>query len=76
LDTAIDRLHCSKEQCCVIGDRLDTEYFGVKQNILSFLVLTGVTKKEMLENSIIKPTKVFDDLSRLMLWDKEINRIV
>lgn len=77
LDTAIDRLHCSKEQCCVIGDRLDTDiYFGVKQNILSFLVLTGVTKKEMLEDSIIQPTKVFDDLSQLMLWDKEINRIV
>ena len=29
----------------------------------------------MLEDSIIQPTKVFDDLSQLMLWDKEINRI-
>lgn len=72
LDAAINRFNCSKEQCCMIGDRLDTDiYFGVKQDIISFLVLTGITNKKILKDSEIQPTKIFNDLSEVMLFDKE-----
>ncbi|HHW47229.1 MAG TPA: HAD-IIA family hydrolase [Clostridiaceae bacterium] len=74
LDTVSRRVKCKKEQFCVVGDRLDTDiYFGVKQNILSFLVLTGVTTIDDLKKSNIQPTKVFNNLCELMLFDEENN---
>jgi len=74
LDTLSRRLNCRREQFCIVGDRLDTDiYFGVKQNILSFLVLTGVTSIDDLKKSSIQPTKVFKNLYELMMFDKENN---
>lgn len=74
LDAVVQRFGCDRSKCCIIGDRLDTDiYFGVKQNIISFLVLTGVTNPEMLKYSTIQPTKVFEDLSEVQLYDEEIN---
>jgi len=74
LDTLSRRVKCRREQFCIVGDRLDTDvYFGVKQNILSFLVLTGVTSMEDLKTSMIQPTKVFSNLYDLMAFDEENN---
>ncbi|HHY81700.1 MAG TPA: HAD-IIA family hydrolase [Clostridiales bacterium] len=74
LSTVVSRFGCSREQCCIVGDRLDTDvYFGVKQNIKSFLVLTGVTTRDMLKESSIQPTKVFNNLYELMQFDEKVN---
>jgi 4-nitrophenyl phosphatase len=70
LDEALRILNCSKEECCIIGDNLETDIlFGNKHGVSSYLVLTGVTKKTDLEVSIVKPVRVFEDLCQLMEFD-------
>jgi 4-nitrophenyl phosphatase len=65
-------LMCSREECCVIGDRLDTDIaMGANLGIASYLVMTGVTTNELLEESPFKPTKAFEDLRDLMMFDRE-----
>jgi len=70
---ALDRIQAKTDECCMIGDRLDTDVLtGLNYGMKSFLVLTGNTNKEMLEKSHIEPTKVFNNLNELMLWDQNI----
>ncbi len=70
LDEAVRRLNCSKEECCILGDRLDTDILaGVRYGIKSFLVLTGVTDRKQLEESRIKPDLVFENLKELIEYD-------
>lgn len=55
----------------MIGDRLDTDIaFGKSNNINTCLLLTGVTNKEMVDKSQIKPTLVCKDLNDLVLLIK------
>jgi len=70
IDEALKRLNCTKDDCCIIGDRLDTDILtGVKNEIESYLVLTGVTDRQQLQGSAIKPDKVFDNLKDIMDWE-------
>lgn len=72
VDEALRRMGCEKEDCCIIGDRLETDILtGVKHDITSYLVFTGVTNEAMLEHSTIQPTKSFKDLGELVKFDKE-----
>lgn len=67
LEEAFQRLQCTKEECCIIGDRLDTDILtGIRYGIPSYLVLTGVTDPLKLQNSSILPTRTFQDLGELM----------
>ncbi|HHV60645.1 MAG TPA: HAD-IIA family hydrolase [Clostridiaceae bacterium] len=69
LEAVIKRLNCSRDKCCTVGDRLDTDiYFGIRQNIKSFLVLTGVTTREMLRHSKIQPTRAFENLLDILSY--------
>jgi 4-nitrophenyl phosphatase len=72
LDSALEKLGCKKSECCIIGDRLDTDIAtGVRHGISSYLVLTGVTDRKLLEQSQLKPTKVFNNLYEIMLFEGE-----
>ncbi len=71
MEEALLRLGCKKDECCVIGDRLDTDIlFGKANGVEAFLVLTGVTGREHLAGSGIQPDRVFENLYELMKFDK------
>lgn len=71
LDEALSRLGCGKDECCIIGDRLDTDIlFGASNGVETFLVLTGITRKEELEKSDVQPNRVFANLKELIEYEK------
>lgn len=70
IDFALKKLECTKDECCIIGDRLDTDIAsGVKHEIPSYLVLTGVTDKALLAKSEVQPTRVFNNLNEIMIYE-------
>lgn len=55
------------QEICFVGDRLYTDIAcAVNHGAYATLVLSGETKKEMLDVSDIKPTAVFEDLGELL----------
>ncbi|HHW31695.1 MAG TPA: HAD-IIA family hydrolase [Clostridiaceae bacterium] len=66
-DSAVKMLGCNREDCVVIGDRLDTDIlFAKNNNIPGYLVFTGVTTHSDLEKSSIKPDKCFNTLKDII----------
>jgi 4-nitrophenyl phosphatase len=64
---ALELLDSSAEHALMIGDRLDTDIAGAQNaGLRSILVLSGVTRREELEQSSIQPDAVFDGLSDLL----------
>lgn len=73
LSVVQQKLHCSLEECAIIGDRLDTDIaLGTRLGIPSYLVMTGVTSYDMVKQSSIQPTKIFDHLKELLIYDRDI----
>ena len=73
LNIALEILNCEREDCCIIGDRLDTDIImGVNFCMPSYLVLTGVTDRKLLSKSIIKPTMIFENLCDVLNYDKSL----
>ncbi len=63
VDYLTNRLGCTREELCFIGDRLETDILiGQKHNIPSVLVLTGVTSRADYEKSDIEASAVEDSL--------------
>ncbi|MBS4193260.1 HAD-IIA family hydrolase [Bacillus sp. FJAT-49705] len=51
------------DQCFMIGDRLETDIkMGNEAGMSSVLVMTGITTKELLEDSIHKPKHILDSV--------------
>ena len=69
---ALHVLGTTAESTLMIGDRLNTDIEGAqKAGLPAALVLTGVTSRETLAASSIKPDGVYDDLPALMAaWDE------
>jgi len=69
---AMEKLGLSPEEIGIVGDRIDTDvYFGKRLKAKTFLLLTGITKKEDLEKAKVKPDFVFEDLKHLTDFLKE-----
>lgn len=63
-----------KEEMIIVGDRLDTDIqFAKNTGIKSVLVLTGVTKKEDVEKSKVKPDYVIESINELPELLEKIN---
>jgi len=63
---ALQRMGATEKETAVIGDRLETDILGGQRcDLTTILVLSGITQKEDLEASDIKPDYVFQDLIRL-----------
>nr|WP_232337177.1 HAD-IIA family hydrolase [Lysinibacillus timonensis] len=61
----MDILNIPSENCLIVGDRLETDILlGLNSGMKTCLVLTGVTKKEEIENTNIYPNYVIEDLSK------------
>lgn len=67
-DEILNRLDLERSKCILIGDRLETDILLAKNNnIDSALVLSGVTKRDQLNSSSIKPTFVLNSIADLLL---------
>lgn len=66
-ELAMERLDCSKEETCVIGDRIYTDVkSGLNAGITGILVLSGETTLQILEESSDKPHFVLKDASEIL----------
>ena len=66
VDFVTNRLGCTREEICFIGDRLETDIaIGVKNGTKSVLVYSGVTTPEMYETSEIRATVAAKNLKAL-----------
>ncbi len=69
VELALARLGLPVERCLLVGDRLETDIrMGQKAGMQTALVLSGVAKKEEVQNFDEPPTFVLDSLSDLLQW--------
>jgi NagD protein len=62
----LKRIQCTREESVVIGDRMDTDVIaGVEAEIDTVLVLSGVTKKEDLDQFAYRPSLVLDGVAEI-----------
>ena len=71
LSYACNQFQCKAKEICLIGDNLETDIFmGQQFGCKTYLLLTGVTTWEGLcQNSVIHPTRVFQDLMELIAYE-------
>ncbi|MCD6425330.1 MAG: HAD hydrolase-like protein [Anaerolineales bacterium] len=63
---ALNELGATPEEAPMIGDRLNTDILGANlYGIHSAAVLTGISSRETIEESTIKPTFVFENITTL-----------
>jgi len=66
LNAAVARLGVPKERCLMVGDRLATDMtMGQRVGMDTALVLTGVTTREMLAQSELRPTYVLESVAHV-----------
>ena len=66
VDYVTNRIGCSREEICFVGDRLETDIaIGAKNGLKSVLVFTGVTSPELYEKSDIRATVALDNIGEL-----------
>ena len=64
---AMEKLDISKEETCVVGDRIYTDVkSGLNAGVTGILVLSGETTREILEASDDKPHLVLEDASEIL----------
>ncbi len=64
---AMDKYGTSKEETCVIGDRIYTDIkSGLNAGIIGILVMSGETTQEILQQSSDKPHLVLKDASEIL----------
>ncbi|MCU0520349.1 MAG: HAD-IIA family hydrolase [Anaerolineae bacterium] len=64
---ALQQMGTAANETLVIGDRLDTDILGgIRLGLPTALVLTGISQRDELSESPIRPTAVFDDLPALV----------
>ncbi len=64
---ALQSMGATEEETAVIGDRLETDILGGQRcGLTTILVLTGISQRQDLEASDIKPDYVFQSLTQLV----------
>jgi len=67
LDAAVERLGVPMDRCLMVGDRLGTDMvMGIQAGLDTALVLSGVTTRQMLETSDIRPTRVLESVAEIV----------
>ncbi|MCI1983763.1 MAG: HAD-IIA family hydrolase [Bifidobacteriaceae bacterium] len=65
--TALNRVGGHSETTAMIGDRMDTDVIaGVEAGLNTFLVLSGITKRDEVEDFPFRPNKVVDGIKDLV----------
>ncbi len=66
--TALNFLDLHSEDTVMIGDRMDTDIIaGVESGLETFLVLTGVTRREEIQRYPYRPTWVLESIADIEL---------
>lgn len=66
LDCIVAKNHLDRSKTCMVGDRLDTDIlFGKNGGMKTLLVFTGVTDRESLSKSAVKPDFAISSLGNL-----------
>ena len=66
VETVLNMKEFSSKECIVVGDRLNTDIVMANENSMrSFLVLSGVTDRDMLKRSEIHPDEVLESIKDL-----------
>ncbi len=61
--TGLKILGCSREECAIIGDRMDTDIIaGIESEIDTVLVLSGVTTAESVRDFPYRPKYIFENI--------------
>jgi arabinose operon protein AraL len=64
VETALDQVGVEPESCLMIGDRIETDItMGERAGMTTVLVLSGVTDREILQESEISPDYVLESLA-------------
>jgi len=75
-EEAIRRLNTRPEETAMIGDRLNTDILGGQQaGLRTILLLSGITNKEDLASSSIRPDWTFTDLEQLTSYLEEYDKV-
>ena len=65
----LDKTGYKKEEIAMVGDRLATDIaFGLNNDILSVMVLTGEATMEDVENSSIKPDIILPHAKEILQY--------
>ena len=73
---ALRRMNASPDTTAVVGDRLDTDILGgIRTNLTGILVLSGITTREAVAESEIKPNLVCTDITDLVrMWTEQLGK--
>jgi NagD protein len=64
---SLKKLDCRREDAVIIGDRMDTDIIaGIESEILTVLVLSGITKKEDIERFAYRPDLILDHVGQIV----------
>jgi NagD protein len=63
---SLRKLDCHREDAVIIGDRMDTDIIaGIESEILTVLVLSGITKREDIERFAYRPDLILDHVGQI-----------
>jgi NagD protein len=63
---SLRKLNCHREDAVIIGDRMDTDIIaGIESEILTVLVLSGITKNEDIERFAYRPDMILDHVGQI-----------
>ncbi len=67
IQVAVDYMGLKPRDCLLVGDRLETDMvMGKKAGMATALVLTGVTSRETLQKSDIRPDFVWESIAEII----------
>ena len=65
-EAAVEQMKLDYSQCYMVGDRLETDIkMGNSVGMKTILVLSGITKKEMVDSSPHKPTYILNSVKEI-----------
>lgn len=74
VSVAIERLGVPKEECAMVGDRLETDMRMARDaGLTGILTLSGITKREDLDHSDIRPSHIINSIAELDDLDADLN---
>ena len=73
--SALNRIDAHSETTAMIGDRMDTDIIsGLEAGLRTVLVLTGSTRREMVETFPYRPTRIVDSIADVVPLVDELSR--
>src|SRR4051794_8212943 len=73
--SALNAVEAHSETTVMVGDRMDTDVIaGIEAGLRTVLVLTGSTRREMVETFPYRPTRIFDSIADVVPLVDQLSR--